>query len=521
MTRPKPATLQMTGINRDMVPGDIEADWWSDGRNVMFVAGETRRVPGEAPMIPHSAIMAQDVRRTHFIDMGPQSWWIAVGDDGVSVTDGTSVFDITPVGWVPIASKNVIYSVGDINGVPFVNHPELKPFWWDGVPANKMVVLPDWPASWTCQVMRSHKYFLLAGAIDTGAGLLEGQVSWSSSADPGTIPSFWVPSVTNDAGDANFAKVSGPIVDMLDVRDQILVAKHGYTGVLQYVGGSNVFQARDVFPSTGLFAPDCWVEAGNLVYMFTGSGEFIRHDMTSIGNLLLGVLQDYVRKTINYEYPSSVFVYRDDPNGQVVLAYPTGSDEWCSEGVTVEIASGRPGIRELPGVYDVGYGVTTIGVQDWDSDHQSWDSDTTTWNESQSGYQPAHIVFAAGRNQLLEQDKATTQITPDTGVVRDMVAYISRRGMDFGDNDYRKTISGMRVRMQGHAGDQMQFTFGAQDSMSDPIVLEPAPPFVIGQDSLVDVFIDGRMLAIEGKSVGGQPWQLSTMRPLAKLTGRW
>jgi len=243
--------------------------------------------------------------------------------------------------------------------------------------------------------------------------------------------------------------------------------------------------------------------------------------MTTIGNILLGVMQDHVRKQINYEFPSSVFVYRDDPNGQVVLAYPVGTDRYCTEGVCVEIASGRPSLRDLPGVYDVAYGVTTITVQDWNSDSQAWDSDTSVWNESASGYQPAQIVYAAGTNQLLEQGKATTQVTPGTGVVRDMVAYVSRRGIDLDDNDYRKTISGMRVRMQGHDGDVINWTFGAQDSMSAPVDAEPPIAFVIGQDSLMDVFIDGRMLAIEGKSVGGQPWQLSSMHPLAKRSGRW
>jgi hypothetical protein len=521
MTRPIMGELLFTGINKDKVPGDIDPDWWSDGRNVMFIAGETRRVPGEARMIPASGIMAPDVRRIHYIDMGEQSWWIAVGDGGVSVTDGVSVFDITPVGWGPILAKNLIYSVGDINGVPFVNHPEKQAYWWNGLPASKMVVLPDWPAGWSAHVMRSHKYFLVAAAINTPAGLLENQVSWSSSADPGTIPSYWVPSPTNDAGDVTFAAPSGPIVDLLSVRDQLLVAKNNFTGVMQHVGGQFVFAARDVFPSTGLFAPDCWVEAGNLVYMFSGSGEFIRHDMTSVSNVLLGVMQDYVRKQINYQYPSSVFVYRDDPNGQVVLAYPVGTNRHCTEGITVELASGRPAIRDLPGVYDAAYGVTTITEQSWDTDSQAWDSDTTIWNESESGYQPAQIVFAAGTNQLLEQGKATTQVTPGTGVVRDMVAYVSRRGIDLDENDYRKTLSGMRVRMQGHDGDVIQWTFGAQDSSAVPIDAEPAIPFVIGQDSLMDVFIDGRMLSIEGKSVGGQPWQLSSMHPLAKRTGRW
>ena len=49
---------------------------------------------------------------------------------------------------------------------------------------------------------------------------------------------------------------------MLSVRDQLVVAKNNYSAVMQYVGGQFVFEIRDLFPSMGLFAPDCWVEAG-------------------------------------------------------------------------------------------------------------------------------------------------------------------------------------------------------------------------------------------------------------------
>jgi len=520
MTRPVIGELTFTGINRDKVPGDVGADWWTDGRNIIFIANETRRAPGEGKY-GSIAFLIPDIRRIHYVDTGVQSWWIYCGDAGVAVTNGTSSYNITPVGWTPIASKNKVFSIGDLNGLPFVNHPEVGPFWWDGVPANVMKKLPDWPASWTARVMRAHKYFLLAGCIDTGAGLLEGQVSWSSSADPGTVPTYWVPTATNDAGDAQFSHPSGEVVDMLSVRDQLFIAKNNYTGVMQYVGGQMVFETRDVFPSMGIFAPDCWVEANNLVYQFTGSAELVRHDATSVSNLLLGVLQDYVRGQINYEYPSSVFLFRDDDNGQVVLAYPVGTGKACTEGISVEIQSLRPGIRDLPGIYDADYGVTTITLEDWDHDAQIWDNDLTTWNESASGYQPAKVVFAAGTNGMVEQGKTGQQIDPATGLLRDMQAYVRRDGIDIDEMDFRKTFSGCRPRIKGAIGQVVKFQFGAQASDSQPIELVPEADFRVGQDDQVDFFCDGRLLTCQARSTTGTPWALSSLFPLVKKSGRW
>ena len=113
MTRPKKGEVKLIGINRDGVPGDVPEDWWTDGRNVMFVAGETCRVPGEGLFAAPSIKQAQFV---HYVDTGVQNWWIYGGDNGVAVTDGVVHYNITPAGWARI---NFVRELPD--GRRFVN----------------------------------------------------------------------------------------------------------------------------------------------------------------------------------------------------------------------------------------------------------------------------------------------------------------------------------------------------------------------------------------------------------------
>jgi hypothetical protein len=512
MTRPKKGEVKLTGINKDAVPGDAPEDFWTDGRNVMFVAGETVRIPGEALFAAPTISRAQFV---HYIDTGVQQWWIYGGDNGVAVTNGVQHYNITPAGWGAVASKNYVYTVGDLNTLPFVNHPERGPYWWDGDPSHIMTPLPDWPAGWSCRVMRAHKNFLMAGNIDSGAGLLEGQVSWSSSAAPGTVPTYWHPAPTNDSGDYNFAKPGGPIIDMLSVRDQLLVAKQDYQGVLQYVGGQFVFEGRDVFPSIGLFSTGAWIEQGNLIYMLTGTAELVRHDMTSISNILYGILQDYLKGQINYEYPSSVFLYRDDDNGQVGIAYPVGTSKACVEAILVETATLRPGIRDLPSVYGADLGLTSIESDAWDQAIGTWDTETRSWNQAGSGYQPLRVVFAGDTQGLIVQGGSNQQLGGP------MQAYAARGGIDASDLDYRKTISGMMPRVQGNRGDVLNFQFGAQADDNSDVELTGVLPYVIGVDDQLDFFADGRLLTINVASSGGAPWKLASVVPAMRKSGRW
>lgn len=513
----KSAELAFAGINMDQIAGKVPMDWWTGGRNVYFKAARTCRTPGDGFFA--NAGRLKQAKFAHFVDVGPQSYWLYGGDDGIAVTDGASHWNVTPAGWAAISSKNKKFTVGDLNGVGFVNHPEVGPFWWDGDVTHIMTTLPGWPASWSCDVMRAHKNYLFAGAIDTGAGLLEGQISWSTSADPGQVPADWVPSPTNDAGDFVFSK-GGPIVDMLSVADQLLCAKSDFMGVLQYVGGQFVFEGRDVFPSTGLFATGAWVELGNRVFMITGQGKFIAHDMTSFDDLLYGVMEDYFRRQLNWEYPSSVFAWREAENGQVGFAYPVGTSKACTEAITIEAATGRPGIRDLPDVWGAGIGITVTRSESWDADGASWNSDLTTWNESASGYQPVRVVFAGGAGGMYEQGAASTQII--AGVASPMASSVERKGIDGGAFDRRKMWSLAKPRLQGQNGDVVNLRFSVKQSDDGAEELTALLPYEIGSgQEQVEFFIDGRLGGVELSSNGGSPWAFASVLPEGRQSGRW
>lgn len=519
MTRPKAAELRFTGINRDQIPGLVPADWWTDGRNVYFKAGKTVRTPGEAPFAASGRLF--DAQFVHYVDVGPQSYWVYGGDAGIAVTDGTTHWNITPTvpGWGPIVSQNLKYSVGDLAGVVFVNHPDRQPFWWDADVTHRMTVLPGWPAGWSADVMRAHKNFLFAASIDTGAGLIENQVSWSSSADPGQIPSQWTPSPTNDAGDYTVGGPSGPVLDMLSIRDQLLVAKSAFMATLQYVGGQYIFEGHDVFPSTGLFATGAWIELGGEIYMITGNGKFIRTDLSGWTDLLYGVLEDYFRAQLNWQYPGSCFAWRDSMSGQACFAYPVGTSKACMEAITIEIGSDRPGIRDVPGVYSVGTGSTGIVATQWDPDSQAWDADLTTWNEGASGYKPSKVVFAAGSSGLLEQGAAATQVVG--GVATPMNAFAARKGLDGGDLEYRKYFAAAQMRVQGQSGDVIKLQFSVRDTDDAVETFTPLLPYVIGSGTQLDMDIDGRLAGMQAQSLGGSPWQLSSVVPQGRRSGRW
>jgi hypothetical protein len=352
---------------------------------------------------------------------------------------------------------------------------------------------------------------------DTGQHL--GRVTWSCAADPGTVPPDWTPSATNDAGYIDFANPSGPIVDGISLRDTFFISKQNWTGGMSYIGGQFVFRAADVFPSAGLWAQECAVEMGNVIYQLTGKQMMVKHDGSQVVDLLYGIGQDYIVSRMNPQYPTSVFVYRDAGAGQVLLCYPTGANRKCTEAVSIEVASGAMGIRDLPGVYMASNGPTVQANQTWDADPATWDSDQTIWDENASPFTTDKIVFAASDQGMLEQGAAATQWTPSGPAL--LPAFVQRDGIDLDDMDYRKTLSLLRPKLQGSAGDQVQFRFAVQDNDSAPQTSVGPITYTIGTNDQVELFLDGRMFSIYMASTGGQPWTLGKLYPFTRKSGRW
>ena len=521
MSALSPLALKLHGIVFDLDPEDVPADKWTGGRNVVFKNGETHRIGGVSRFAETGRLFIAYF--VHYVDLGPQEYWIYGGPQGVAVYNGTQHFDLTPLGqWAPIASPGKNFTVGDLNTLPFVNHPERGPFWWDGDVTHRLTTLPDWPPAWSCRAMRAHKAQLMAIGIDTGAGLQEMTAAYSSSADPGDVPEFWVPSPTNDAGDMTFSTPGGPLLDGISVRDQFFVMKANATYVGQYVGGTFVFQQRDIFPSVGILATGAAIEHGNFVYMVTGNGEVVRHDGNSVQNLGYGAFQNYFNRMLNYQFANNLFLVRDDLQGQIIICYPTGASSFaCTEGISIEIASiGRgnmvvASVIDLPDVLGAAIGYTGIEDDSWDSAAGSWDTDPKLWNEQATGYRPAHIVFASGRGPLLEKDIGTTM---DGAEIH---ANVERLGLEFDTYERLKFINQGFPRVSGPDGQKLYFRFGGQEQVRSPIEWQDELPFVIGQDGQLDFFMDARLIALSMRSDDGGVWNANGMMLTGRTSGKW
>lgn len=518
MGRKSDGVLQFHGVHYDPMNSLTAPDKWTDGRNMYFYQGESRRVPGYGKV---GGVPLFDADKVQYVNNGTQGYWVyacarAGGRIGVGVTNGVNHWDITPPGWRAITTKGFIVTMDQINNFPIINHPEVGPFWWDYVPTAKAAALPGWPVGQSCRVMRAHKGFLMAINVDGQFGLAEGTVMWSSSADAYTIPQEWVPSVTNDAGEHTISSPGGPLIDGLSVRDQFFVAKANCTSVLSYVAGNAVFMLRDVFPSMGVASVDAWAEVQNSVWQVTGDLEIVRHDGTQVQSVGYGAIQETFRNNLNAEWVGNVFMIPDLERGQVMICYPTGTSQLCDEAITIEIATGDLCLMDLPDVSDYGVGLTAVKLNAWDDDPEAWDSDITTWNQGASGYASPSVVFACGPYGLLEQGSGNG--TFQGGNPIPISAFLSRSGIDL-DTRLKKTFSNIWPAIRGNDGVKVVFRITGQETEGGQSTALPDLSYEIGTQSQLDFFITTRLLGLTVFTDGGPEWGMGRLQMAARAVG--
>ena len=211
------ASIHLASQVPDLLPADAPADAWNSVQNISFSDGFSSRSSADVPIFDGYL----DLPRTLiYTVVNTIPFWVYAGDNGIFAYDGTTHFDITPVGWtIPEAS---LWTATSIGGLVVINCSSKDPYWWDGNVLNPCTVLPDWPVGGRCYAMRVHKNFLFAIGLYSAS---PARVMWSAASELGQIPQSWTPDPSNLAGDVDLDPAYSPALDGMTLRDSFLIYK--------------------------------------------------------------------------------------------------------------------------------------------------------------------------------------------------------------------------------------------------------------------------------------------------------
>lgn len=343
-------------INVDMEPSLLSNERvWNDSNNLVFRDGVAQKVigyeqgAGDAEVTPSYIVTLRE-------SDAENHWWAYVGNAGTEqapsweiyrVTSAVSHTEVTPPDLLPSFVEGAYTWSGDtVNGIPYMSLG--IPYYWDGI---SFAQLPTIPRSDDAapgdqggnprvrfKLTRTYKNFLVglnfyaddyAGAVSEGWGPWDGSarhdagIWWShpvigkqidqaewKDADP-TLSSGW--NILGGFG--------GPIVDARPMRDAFIVYRERSVWQMQYIGGIQVFNFKELFTDVGCFTIDCVLDVGGQ-HLVVGQSDVYMHNGVQKQSVADKKVRREMFRKIDIDYQDKVFIVGDYHNKNAWICIP-------------------------------------------------------------------------------------------------------------------------------------------------------------------------------------------------------
>ena len=435
------------GIIRDPNPVNLPASEddfaWSDGLNTRFRSGKAERLLGEATLlsVTRDPIWFKGTQLAN----GENKWVIFTENTSSPPSDQTLLrvgnlltTDITTYG--PVASLTVKprFVTGDKFGDFFVFTADRS----TGQRAPRQFLLTEATASvsflsydasagntWdtvntagnTCTIIKEFGQFLVAFDITENDVAYPNMVWWSTDAAAGSLPGTWDYADTSENAGRTELIGGGSFVDFFKLRDLGIIYKQNKVWTMQ-LGGTNVFQFRELFTNDGMLWRDCCGVLDDKHVVF-GSNDIYIHDGVSKRSLLTTAQRREIFKEINRAAQRPAVVAASPERGEVWISYAVGTDDYPTTTLVYNVEE------------------NTLGEADSTQEKEFFAGGPVV-SLSASGTAHAlrqHIVMTAGgvaRNLFIADESFTLQ--DSASAPRAMT--LTRTGLDCGDPSRVKTV---------------------------------------------------------------------------------
>lgn len=532
--------LGAKGLILDQEPYDIPMAALSNGNNIRIDNGKIASATGWQEF-KHPDLTGKVYR--HISGWFPQAgyslvaiesgnWYRFIGRDVPGI-------DVTPTGTVndgvwsssPVGDSLIITNGAD---APWIMNPT----------DSRFATLPNWPTSTSCRKLKYYNGYLIAtGLIENGVEAPY-VVRWSDALIPGQVNPSWDYTVTtNLAGRNELSGNDGPILDLEQLGDQMLIYMRNGVYSMQYIGGTFVFSFRKLFDDDGIINPGAVASfaGGHLV---VGNNDIYVTDGTSKRSISDGRVTNHFYATL--ADPTSVKVIRHTPRDEIWICYSDGESRAdYNRNPTIPFLTpdgSRAMNRALVYNYqydawtqqDLDYFIdATIGPR-FDTDIELWGDDASndgTWAGSSGRWSTINpidtdtapyfmrytVIYEGDKNYFFKETNEN-QSGPGAqyysgpgGLFLRPISFIEQTKLDldelFGETQSMKRVQRILPQVGG-TGD-VDLSVGYSNTPNGSITYKPSVRMSIENEYKVDIRAQGRYLSIKMEKPEGEATHFS------------
>lgn len=504
------------GVIRDLSQHELPQSAWTDASNIRFLDGYCYQFYGHGQVYGTPQVNPFHVAPA--IGTDGTRYWIYAGEKKIYVTyilggvaTHTNITRQTAGVDVDYSATRNAWTSTSLSGVPILNPGNTidPPQRWSLNPAQRCQTLDNWPINTFCKSMRAFKVFLVALGVTKAGQYYPYMVKWSTSADPGAVPSTWDPSdATELAGERDLAEGGDPIVDGLVLGDSLIIYKEMSIWRMNFIGGQDVMSTQKIFGDVGAMNRNCIVEikmdgAPALHFVLT-KDDVVVHNGAVISQVLDKQARRALFQDMDVDATERAFVFKNPFLNEVFICYASIGSSIPNKALVWNYKDKTVSYRTIPNLNHANYGTVDNTLNGtWDSDSEPWDSDLTAWNGPDFTPNSARVMMASDFTKLYMLDSSASfdGVKP--------FSYLERVGLSLGNDESRKLVRGVRPRITGNIGETVVVKIGSQDQpYSDPVYTTMT--YTIGSTIQCDCLIDARYVAVRFESGSAYNWRLDS-----------
>lgn len=478
------------GVNKDLIASELAPGVWSDVLNIDFSDGFG--VPRRGFQAVYTTPTAVAYFLLHYSVSSSTRHLIQAGTATIFTDDGSTRTDITPVS-APTGGRDDRWTGGVLNGVAVLNNGINAPMFWNGNVATKFAPITGWPAGDVVRTMRPFSYYLVGLGVTPSGGVYEPyRIRWSNAAEPGTIPTAYASTATNDAGEQDITE-AGHLVDCRPLGPWNIVYGREGRYAMQYVGGESVFKF-DLLPGRGGLLNAGCIASTPLGHVFLTGDDVLIHNGGDVKSIAQGRIRKWLSASIDSTSAARSFLTMNAQRSQVWVCFPmTGTTE-CTRAAVWNWTDDTWTIYSLPNVTCAASGLVASALSGgtWATDTGTWDSDISSWDEDEYNTNTSRLIVATTTPQIGLANTGST----DFGSA--ITAYRERKGIRPSQQGEMLCIASSRWAFGGSEGLQATIYHGAAKTADAAPIYNAGSTHTQGTTDWVNSFSrTGRYLAVK------------------------
>ena len=314
--------LGSVGVISDKSSYNIPVNAFSEALNVRFDEGKVRRSPifrnvkgslGFTPRFSYGVVPSTGYDSVLMIS---DAYVIKEYNSG-TVSDRS--------GSISGSSDPRPYTGTTLSSVTYINRQDRVPIFRTSAGTN-FADLTNWPTSYRCASLRSYNDFLIALNTTEGSSNFPTRVRWSNIALADNVPDSWDETdLTKSAGFNDLGEMQTGIIDGMPLGSNFIVYSSDQVWLMEFVGGTFIFNFRKLFTDCGLINQNCVVEVDGKHYAF-GAFDIYVHDGTSKQSICDERVRTFIYNGLNNTAKERFFVQHNPTLNEIYFCYLSGDN---------------------------------------------------------------------------------------------------------------------------------------------------------------------------------------------------